>query len=297
MKMRFVFKAGTRFAGAIKCQVCPITCPITFARNGWGTAIALWISHLRELVALALLSFLSFSFTGGNAAAQYALSPLPPLTPTACQLELAQLAQFQVLPAIAGTGECVAADVVLVQGLILSEKVKVELVPPATVRCSMAEEVARWVREDVVPAARMISGAVLRRLDNLGSYECRSQNRIVGARTSEHGRANALDVGAFRLADGRVLALTDVKVTQAWREALRASACARFSTVLGPGSDGFHEEHIHLDLAEHRGGYKMCQWDVREMPAPTHTVELKTGQPAAALAEPVPLPRPRPQMK
>jgi len=266
--------------------------PIAFARNGWGTIIGLRISQVRGLLAFALLSF-----TAANAAAQYALSPLPPLTPTACQAALAQFAQFKALPAIAGAGECVAADVVLLQSVVLSEKVNVDVVPPATVRCSMAEEVARWIREDVVPAVRTISGDVLRRLDNLASYDCRSQNHIVGARTSEHGRANALDVGAFRLADGRVLALTDVKVTQAWRESLRTSACARFSTVLGPGSDGFHEEHIHLDLAEHRGGYKMCQWDVRAPPAPTQTVELKTGQPAAGLAEPVPLPRPRPQGK
>jgi len=44
-------------------------------------------------------------------------------------------------------------------------------------------------------------------------------------------------------------------------------------TVLGPGSDGYHEEHIHLDLAERHNGYRICQWDVNL---------------------PVPLPRPRP---
>ena len=38
--------------------------------------------------------------------------------------------------------------------------------------------------------------------------------------------------------------------------------CARFSTVLGPGSDGYHEDHIHLDLMERRNNYKICQWDV-----------------------------------
>jgi hypothetical protein len=53
--------------------------------------------------------------------------------------------------------------------------------------------------------------------------------------------------------------------------------------VLGPGSDGYHEDHVHVDLAVRRGGHRMCQWDVRE-PAP----EL------AASAAPVPLPRPRP---
>jgi len=40
------------------------------------------------------------------------------------------------------------------------------------------------------------------------------------------------------------------------------SACTRFSTVLGPGSDWYHEDHIHLDLTERRGNYRICQWDV-----------------------------------
>jgi hypothetical protein len=53
--------------------------------------------------------------------------------------------------------------------------------------------------------------------------------------------------------------------------------------VLGPGSDGYHEDHVHVDLAERRGGYRMCQWDVRE-----------PGEELAASATNVPLPRPRP---
>jgi hypothetical protein len=60
---------------------------------------------------------------------------------------------------------------------------------------------------------------------------------------------------------------------------MRTLACARFTTVLGPGSDGYHEEHIHLDLAERSHGYRICQWNIidREM-----------------IAAAVPLPRPRP---
>ena len=50
-----------------------------------------------------------------------------------------------------------------------------------------------------------------------------------------------------------MIELTDVNIAKAWREGIRADACARFSTVLGPGSDGHHEEHIHVDLAERRG--------------------------------------------
>ena len=218
------------------------------------------------------------------AAAQYALSPLPPLSPSACQVQLAKLASFKPLPAIAGSGDCVAADVVLLQSIRLADQAKLAIVPPATLRCTMAQEVARWVRDDVAPALQVLAGAASYRLDELDSYDCRTQNHIAGARVSEHGRANALDVRDFRLANGKVLALTDVKVIKAWRDILRGDACGRFSTVLGPGADGYHEEHIHLDLAERRGNYKICEWAVREPPA-------------AGLGEPVPLPRPRPPVK
>ncbi|MGD0026432.1 MAG: extensin family protein, partial [Xanthobacteraceae bacterium] len=128
------------------------------------------------------------------------------------------------------------------------------------------------------------------------SYECRGRNRVRGATLSEHGRANALDVRALRLANGQDVALTDVKVAKDFRDAIRASACARFSTVLGPGSDGSHEEHIHLDLAERRGGYKLCEWDVREPIAQAQeTAPPGDAQETAPLPpDTVPLPRPRP---
>jgi hypothetical protein len=82
------------------------------------------------------------------------------------------------------------------------------------------------------------------------------------------------------------------------RQKMRASACARFSTVLGPGSDGYHEEHIHLDLAERRNGYKLCQWELRaaqaESAAPNDEASEQAEQAAAIPASEVPLPRPRP---
>jgi hypothetical protein len=134
---------------------------------------------------------------------------------------------------------------------------------------------------------------------------------VRGATLSEHGRADALDVRLFKLADGRDLVLTDVNINKAWREAIKASACARFSTVLGPGSDGSHEEHIHLDLAERHNNYKVCEWDVRVPPPPPQAqaapppasddAGASTDQPpaqddatAAPPLETVPLPRPRP---
>ena len=114
-------------------------------------------------------------------------------------------------------------------------------------------------------------------------YECRGRNRVPGAKLSEHGKGNAVDLRSFILADGRVVTLTDVTVAKDFRDELRESACHRFTTVLGPGSDSAHESHIHVDLIERRGGYRMCQWDVRTPP----TKEVAAG---------VPLPTPRPNI-
>jgi hypothetical protein len=246
--------------------------------------------------------YASFPETAGVAA------DAAPAAPSACQLRLAKIASFQPIPSLVGPGECGATDAVLMDTITLPDKSKVAVTPPATMRCPMAEEVAHWVREDVAPSLN--NGPPLQALDNFDSYSCRGRNNIRAAQLSEHGRADAIDVRDFQLADGRDLGLTDAKVDKDWRDAIRSSACARFSTVLGPGSDGYHEEHIHLDLADRYNGYKVCQWDVRVPPPPTQVA----ATPAAAGASPaddgaqpdeqiasipldqVPLPRPRPKL-
>jgi hypothetical protein len=125
----------------------------------------------------------------------------------------------------------------------------------------MASAIADWIRADMAPLAKDL-GSVIGDLDNFDSYDCRGRNGVAGAPLSEHGRANALDVRAFKLADGQSIALTDRTVSRDLRESVLHSMCARFTTVLGPGSDGYHEEHIHLDLMERHNNYKICQWDV-----------------------------------
>ncbi len=151
-------------------------------------------------------------------------------------------------------------------------------------RCSMAAALADWIRDDVAPSVSAL-GATLRSVDNFGDYECRGRNRIAGAKLSEHGKGNAIDIRGFALDNGRTVKLTDVTVSVDFRTALRTSACARFTTVLGPGSDGFHNNHIHLDLAERHNGYRICEWDVN----------TPAAQSSSAAAASVPLPMPKPE--
>jgi hypothetical protein len=216
--------------------------------------------------------------------------------PSPCQLRLADLAAIKPLPPITGPGDCVADDVVELDAVMLKNNQRVAMTPPATLRCPMAEAVANWLRDDVAPAVVEL-GAALRGVENFDSFECRGRNRIPGAKTSEHGRANALDVRAFKLVKGKDIELTDFNFDKSFREDLRKSACARFSTILGPGSDGYHENHIHLDLIERRNNYKICQWDVLDPAEAAARAEAKAQAAAAAMTDgDIPLPRPRPVM-
>jgi hypothetical protein len=188
-------------------------------------------------------------------------APAPP-PPSACRLALTdEIAIAPSIPDIHGAGGCGGEDLVRLEAVVLPDKRRVSVKPAAILRCAMASAIADWIRTDIAPLAASL-GSVISDLDNFDSFECRGRNRVLGARLSEHGRANALDVRALKLANGQSISLVDRTVSREVRESVLHSACARFSTVLGPGSDWYHEDHIHLDLMERHNNYKICQWDV-----------------------------------
>jgi hypothetical protein len=199
----------------------------------------------------------------GPAAPEKTAEPAPKAPePSACRVALTEdIAIAPSIPDIHGPGGCGGDDLVKLEAVVLPDKHRVAVTPPATLRCKMAAEIADWVRTDVVSLTAPLGGEP-RVLDNFDSYECRGFNRVPGAHLSEHGHANALDVRAIKLANGKSIELTDRTVSRDLRESFLHSVCARFMTVLGPGSDGYHEEHIHLDLMERRNNYKICQWNV-----------------------------------
>jgi hypothetical protein len=133
-----------------------------------------------------------------------------------------------------------------------------------TLACPIIPRIDQWLDEIVRPAAKLYFGVPL--LDvKAGSYSCRPRNNQRGAKLSEHSFGNALDVMGFALADGR-----EVSVVKGWKgspaeqEFLRevfVGACRYFTTVLGPGSDAFHYDHLHIDLARHdpRGYRRICK--------------------------------------
>jgi hypothetical protein len=84
------------------------------------------------------------------------------------------------------------------------------------------------------------------------SYACRPRNNQRGNRISEHGRGNAIDISGFVFSNGKEVSVRggfDRKMRQ-----VHKAACGIFGTTLGPGSDGFHEDHLHYDVARYRNG-------------------------------------------
>ena len=217
-----------------------------------------------------------------------------PPPPSACRLALTEeIAIAPSIPDIKGPGGCGGEDLVRLEAIVLPDKHKVPVKPAAILRCKMATAIADWIRSDIVPIVAKL-GSTVSDLDNFDSFECRGRNRVAGAQLSEHGRANALDVRAIKLANGKSIYFTDRTVAREVRESVLHSVCARFPTVLGPGSDWYHEDHIHLDLMERRNNYRICQWNVwdplpqvapllpaeRPVEAPPREVAAKSEAPA-----------------
>ena len=200
--------------------------------------------------------------------------------PTECDKRILTIAVVVPLPRLIGPGACGGGDMLRLAAALRSDGARIEIRPAPVLRCEFAESVATWLRDEVAPHVDKL-GAPLRLVETYDDFECRGRNRVAGAKLSEHGKGNAVDLRSFVLTDGRSIGLTDNSVSKEFRDEIRDSACHRFTTVLGPGADAQHESHIHLDLIERTRGYRMCQWDVREPP--------KTE-----VAAQVPLPPPRP---
>jgi hypothetical protein len=140
---------------------------------------------------------------------------------------------------------------------------QVGLTPNAVVQCQMIPALDRWVDQVVIPAAHAVYGVGIAQMKVLSSYSCRPMNNVQGAKLSEHGHANAVDIGSFMLTNGRtVTVLAGWNGSDADRRFLRAvhdGACDTFSTVLGPMANAQHRDHFHVDLMPRHAGKGVCR--------------------------------------
>ena len=125
-----------------------------------------------------------------------------------------------------------------------------------TIDCPMIPALEAWLNDIVQSDAAARFGQRVAMLKVFGAYSCRSIDNMAGARLSEHAFGNAVDVAGFTLTDGRSLEFVRDWKSAGTQEAaflheVHAGACRYFTTVLGPGADVFHYNHIHLDLANH----------------------------------------------
>lgn len=145
-----------------------------------------------------------------------------------------------------GVGEAIKLRAV--SGVALSKQ--------AVMDCRTAQSLKAWVERGLIPATRNLGGGPAQ-IRVAAHYSCRTRNNRPGAKISEHGKGRAIDISGIVLRNGQV-----ISVLRDWGQGrrgralaqMRRAACGPFGTVLGPGSDRYHDDHFHFDTARHRGG-------------------------------------------
>jgi hypothetical protein len=149
------------------------------------------------------------------------------------------------------------------QGNSVSAFGQVSMKPAATLACPIVSALDRWLSDSVQPAAMRWFGARVVEIKQISAYSCRGMNGNPHAHISEHAFGNALDIAAFTLADGRRIAVKTgwrgMPEEQGFLRDVQGAACQQFSTVLAPGSNAHHEDHIHVDLMRRSSRRIICQ--------------------------------------
>jgi hypothetical protein len=134
--------------------------------------------------------------------------------------------------------------------------------PEATLACPLVSSLDRWIMESIQPAALKWFNQPVVEIRQISAYSCRGMNGNPNARISEHAFGNALDISAFTLADGRRISVKDgwrgMPEEQGFLRDIQGAACELFTTVLAPGSNVYHYDHIHVDLMRRSSGRAIC---------------------------------------
>lgn len=140
----------------------------------------------------------------------------------------------------------------------ITEIAGIKLTTPATLNCRTARTFANWLTGVADVEARRTLGARITKVWIMGTYSCRTRNNRPGARLSEHAVGRAVDVGGVWLGNGRKVTVLGNWGKGAPGQFLRnvwKKACGPFKTVLGPGADRFHQDHLHFDTAPRNSSY------------------------------------------
>jgi len=184
-----------------------------------------------------------------------------PAAPVPCSLKHAEFSQIEP---VAGENGCGIPAPVRVRSFGLAEN-RIGLSRPATLSCEFSKTLGEWMREDLNRLAKAHLDTTVGTLVTGPGYVCRRRNNLPDGKLSEHALGTAIDITAFQTADGRTVTIEDDWGTDTpegrFLSGVHASACARFTTVLGPAADPHHKSHFHLDIGCHGQTctYLICQ--------------------------------------
>jgi hypothetical protein len=139
----------------------------------------------------------------------------------------------------------------------------VEVKPAATLACPIVSMLDQWITAAVQPAALKWFRQPVVEIKQISAYSCRGMNGNPNAHISEHAFGNALDIAEFTLADGHKVSVqygwNGTPEEQGFLHDVQAAACEDFTTVLAPGANVYHYNHIHVDLMRHYNGRHICE--------------------------------------
>ena len=149
------------------------------------------------------------------------------------------------------------------QGMVTGSVGPVEVKPTATLACPIVSQLDKWLAEVVQPAAMRWFGQRVVSIRQISAYSCRGMNGNSRAHISEHAFGNALDIAAFTFADGRNMSIKNgwkgLPEEQGFLRDVQGGACQYFTTVLAPGSNVYHYDHIHVDLMRRPKRPSICK--------------------------------------
>jgi hypothetical protein len=140
---------------------------------------------------------------------------------------------------------------------------EVRLPEEPVVSCEFAERLTAWLGHLVAPVIAGRMSADLKAVRTGPGYECRNRNGAATGKLSAHAVGKAIDISGFDLSNGKFISIKP-DGDEAMRnvvDSVRTAACGWFTTVLGPGADAAHTDHMHVDIAPHGTSdrYRICQ--------------------------------------
>lgn len=191
--------------------------------------------------------------------------PVKPEDPAALQACLGALkeigAEFRQLEPIRDAEQGCGIEAPVELSVVLPG---IKLEPAGTMRCETALALSRWTKEMMLPAAALaLPERKVTAIANASTYICRNRNSAENGKISEHAKGNAVDISTISFDKGEPLVMKprgeDGTPEGAFQRTITAAACLFFRTVLSPGSDATHQDHLHLDVLQRKGGYLYCR--------------------------------------